>query len=96
MSQQRKLSSMKTWLSDILHFWNNGQGPPATISRMTKTHLRTVKYNTVKIKQQCIIEDQARKGRPRKITASYSIALTRERPWMPYADFYETLTIPST
>ena len=51
MSQQRKSNSLKTKRSAILHFWNNGHRSPATISRITKTPLRTVKYNIRKIKQ---------------------------------------------
>ena len=42
---------------------------------MTKTPLRTLKYNITKVKQQGTVEDRPRKGRPRKITASQSIAL---------------------
>ena len=75
MSQQRKSNSLKTRRSAILHFWNNGHRSSAAISRITKTPLRTVKYNIRKIKQQGTIEDRPRKGRPRTITASDSIAL---------------------
>ena len=76
MSQQRKSNSMKTRCSAILHLWNNDQRSPAAISRITKTPLRTVKYNITKIKQQGTIEDRPRnKGRPRTITASDSIVL---------------------
>ena len=50
MSQQRKSNSWKTKRSAILHFWNNGHRSPAAISRITKTPLRTVKYNIRKIK----------------------------------------------
>ena len=75
MSQQRKSNSLKTRRSAILHFWNNGHRSPTTISRITKTSLRTVKYNIRKIKQQGTIEDRPRKGRPRTIAASDSIAL---------------------
>ena len=75
MSQQRKSNSLKTRRSAILHFWNNGHRSPATISRITKTPLRTVKYNIRKIKQLGTIEDRSCKGRPRTITASDSIAL---------------------
>ena len=77
MSQQRKSNSLKTRRSAILHFWNNGHRSPATISGITKTPLRTVKYNIRKIKQQGTIEDRPRKGRPRTITESDSIALTQ-------------------
>ncbi|CAM4872869.1 unnamed protein product [Rotaria socialis] len=65
MSQQRNLSTMKTKRSTILHYWNNGHRSPATIARITKIPIRTVKYNIVKIKNQSTIED-----RPRKITAN--------------------------
>ena len=75
MSQHRKSNSLKTRRSAILHFWNNSHRSPATISRITKTPLRTVKYNIRKIKQQDTIEDRPRKGRSRTITASDSIAL---------------------
>ena len=75
MSQQRKSTSLKTRRSAILHFWNNGHRSPAAISRITKTPLRTVKYNIRKIKQQGTIEDRPCKGRPRTITASDSIAV---------------------
>ena len=75
MSQQRKSSSMKTRRLAILDFWNNGQRSPAAISRITKTSLRAVKYNTTKIKQQDTIEDWPRKGRRHKITAIDSMAL---------------------
>ena len=54
---------------------NNSHRSPAAISRITKTPLRTVKYNITKIKQQGTIEDRPRKGRSRKITGSDSIAL---------------------
>ena len=75
MSQQRKSNSLKTRRSAILHFWNNSHRSPATISRITKTPLRTVKYNIRNIKQQGIIEDRPHKGRPRTITANNSTAL---------------------
>ena len=65
---------MKTKHSAILHFWNNGYRSPATISPITKTPLRTVKYNITRIKQQGTTEDRPREGRSRKITASDSIA----------------------
>ena len=74
MSQQRKSSSLKTRRSTILHFWNNGYRSPATISPITKTPLRTVKYNITRIKQQGTTEDRPREGRLRKVTASDSIA----------------------
>ena len=77
MSRERKSNSMKTSRPAILHFWNNGQRSPAAIALITKTPLTTVKYNIMKIKQQGTIEDQPRKGRPRKITASNSKALDR-------------------
>ena len=57
MSQQRKSNSMKTRRSAILHFWNNGQRSPATISRIAKTP----KYNITKIKRGTI-KDGPRKG----------------------------------
>ncbi|CAM2715560.1 unnamed protein product [Rotaria socialis] len=69
-SQQRNLSTMKTKRSTILHYWNNGHRSPATIARITKIPIRTVKYNIVKIKNQGTIED-----RPRKITANDDKAL---------------------
>ena len=75
MSQQRKSNLIKARLSAILHFWNNGQRSPTAISRITKTPLRTVKYNITKIKQQGTTANRPRKGRPRKITASDSTAL---------------------
>ena len=75
MSQQRKSNSRKTRHSAISHFRNNGQRSPAVISRLTKNPLRTVKYNITTTKQQVTIEDRARKGRPRKVTAKDSIAL---------------------
>ena len=75
MSQQQKSNSVKTRRLAILHFWNNDHRSPAAISRITKTPLRTVKYNIRKIKQQGTIEDRLREGRPRTITASDSIAL---------------------
>ncbi|CAF4782860.1 unnamed protein product [Rotaria socialis] len=65
MSQQRNLSTMKTKRSTILHYWNNGHRSPATIARITKIPIRTVKYNIIKIKNQGTIED-----RPRKITGN--------------------------
>ena len=52
MPQQRNLSSMKMKRSTILHYWNNGHRSPATIARMTKIPLRTIKYNIAKIKEQ--------------------------------------------
>ena len=64
---------MKTRRSTILHFWNNGQPSSAAVSRVTKTP----KYNTTKIKQQSTIEGRPREGRRRKMTASYSIALSQ-------------------
>ncbi|CAF3493660.1 unnamed protein product [Rotaria socialis] len=70
MSQQRNLSTMKTKRSTILHYWNNGHRSPATIARVTKIPIRTVKYNIVKIKNQGTIED-----RRRKITANDDKAL---------------------
>ena len=79
MSQQRKSNSLKTRRSAILHFWDNGHRSPAAMSRITKTPLRTVRYNIRKIKQQGTIEDRPRKGRPRTITASDSIGLGQ---WM--------------
>ena len=75
MSQQQKSNSIQTRRSAILHFWNNGQRSPAAIFPITKSLLRTVKYNITKIKQQDAIEDRARKGRPRKVTMSDNIAL---------------------
>ena len=75
MSHQPKSNSLKTRRLAILHFWNNGHRSPTTISRITKTPLRTVKYNIMKIKQQGTIEYRPRKGQPRTITASDSIAL---------------------
>ena len=75
MFQQRKSNSVKARCSAILHFWNSGQRSPSTISRMTKIPLRTVKYNTTKIKQQGTIEDRPRSGRHRKITTRDSIVL---------------------
>ena len=66
---------MKTRRSVILHFWNNGQRSPVTISRITKTSLTTVKRYITKIKQQDTIEDRPRKGRPCRITASDNTAL---------------------
>ena len=75
MSPQRKSNSIKTRRSAILHFWNNGHRSPAAISRITKTLLRTIKYNLTKIKQQGTTEDRTHKDRPCKITASDSIAL---------------------
>ena len=53
MLQQRKSNSVKTRRSAILHFWDNGQRPPAAISRITKTP----KYNIMMINQQGTIED---------------------------------------
>ena len=70
MAQQRKSNSIETRCSAIIHFWNNGQRSPAAISRITKTPLRTVKYNITKVKQQDTIEDL-----PRKATASDNVAL---------------------
>ena len=75
MWQQRKSNSLRTGRSAILHFWNNGHRSPAAISRITKTSLRTVKYNIRKIKQQGTTEYQPRKGRPRTITPRESIVL---------------------
>ncbi|CAF4121092.1 unnamed protein product, partial [Rotaria magnacalcarata] len=49
---------------------SNGHRSPATIARITKIPIRTVKYNIVKIKNQGTIED-----RPRKVTANDDIAL---------------------
>ncbi|CAF4676483.1 unnamed protein product, partial [Rotaria socialis] len=69
-SQKRNLSTMKTKQSTILHYWNNSHRSPATIARITKIPIRTVKYNIVKIKNQRTIED-----RPRKITANDDKAL---------------------
>ncbi|CAM4942568.1 unnamed protein product [Rotaria socialis] len=66
----RNLSAMKTKRSTILHYWNNGHRSPATIARITKIAIRTVKYNIIKIKNQSTIED-----RPRKITANDDKAL---------------------
>ena len=62
MAQQRKSNLLKTRRSAIFHFWNNGHQSPDAISRITKTPLRTVKYNIRKIKQQGTIEDRPRKG----------------------------------
>ena len=75
ISQQRNLNSTKTKRSAILHFWNNGQRSPAVISRITKTPVRTGKYNIKKIKEQGTIEDRSHNDRPRKITASDNKAL---------------------
>ncbi|CAF2242547.1 unnamed protein product [Rotaria magnacalcarata] len=61
---------MKTKRSTILHYWNNSHRSPATIARITKIPIRTVKYNIVKIKNQGTIKD-----RPRKITANDDKAL---------------------
>ncbi|CAF4718130.1 unnamed protein product [Rotaria socialis] len=52
---------MKTKQSTILHYWNNGHRSPATIARITKIPIRTVKYNIIKIKNQSTIEDRSRK-----------------------------------
>ena len=71
----QKSNSWKTRRSAILDFWNNDHRSPAAISHITKTPLRTVKYNIRKIKQQGTIEDQPRKGRSRMSTTSDSIAL---------------------
>ena len=66
---------MKTKQSTILHYWNNGHRSPATIARITKITVGTVKYNIGKIKGQGTIEDRPRSGRPRKITSNDHIAL---------------------
>ena len=75
MPKQRKSNSMETWCSAILHFSNNDQRSPAAMSRIAMIPLKTVKYDITKIKQQGTIEDRPLKSRPRKITASNSIAL---------------------
>ena len=68
---------MKARRSAILYFWNKGRRSPTAIYRITKTPLRTVKYNITKMKLQGIIEDRTRKDRPSRITASDSIALVQ-------------------
>ncbi len=75
MPQQRNLCSMKTKRSTILHFWNNGHRSPATISRITKIPVRTIKYNIAKIKEQGTVENSPLNGRPRKIIANDNKAL---------------------
>ena len=71
ISQQGKSNSMKTRLSAILRFWNNNQRSPVAVSRITKTPLRSVKYNITKIKKHGTIKDRPRT----KITASDDIVL---------------------
>ena len=77
MTRQRNLNSRKMKHLTILHFWNNEERSATTISRTTKTSLRTVKYNIAKIKQQSRIEDRPRSGRPRKLTINDNKALNQ-------------------
>lgn len=75
MTRRRSLTSRETKRLTILHFWNNGERSPTTISRITKISLGTVKYNIVKIKQQGTTEERPRSGRPRKLNPNDNKAL---------------------
>ena len=75
MLRQRNSTSPKTKRLTILHYWNNGHRSSATIARLAKILVRTVKYNIAKIKEQGTIENRHSSGRPRNLAAGADKAL---------------------
>ena len=57
---------LSTNRSVILHFYSPDYHCAAEIAHHTKIPVRTVRYNTVKIRQQCNVEHRGGNERPRK------------------------------